>query len=511
MNGRHYLSITLLILAMMVSACSKEPETGVGLQQTAPPTATAAGTPEPGGTNPIEPKNTGGAQPIITEPVSKPLPDAGYLSTFPGILTSMSLTLEDIIKVLGNRFVLYENSVQGYDIYQFSDYNLVFEYDRINEKMSTIWLDDTPYFVYSGTIKSFDIDNDGMEEEIAAYEDEDFNGRVTVFTRNGLIKADQTTDYFGGKCELSFLTGYSAGKENLIILDMRSERDCEVFTYTNGKLISMVPPGQKDISTEAIVEIRDSTAYLSVPSEGISYECPMPEYLWNAYEADAGMLPDYTFSINAKPIIKGSSLILEIRQSLQLKLFEDPSMMADMGAYMDVAQVLYEYQYQGAGKWELLSIKGGPKYDRSNMKSGIIQADFTIGDIGLLMPVESLLENSSLDLSQYDEYDLMSGVLVKHDGMSLGITSSMVSYLSLDSSSPLETFRGLKIGDTRQQARSLYGLPDKGFYEDSVWTFYYIREENKEDSSYQVIDSFNIEFDGDSVSKIWMAMYVSVY
>jgi hypothetical protein len=186
-------------------------------------------------------------------------------------------------------------------------------------------------------------------------------------------------------------------------------------------------------------------------------------------------------------------------------------MMADMGAYMDVAQVLYEYQYHGGGKWELLSTKGGPKYDRSNMKSGIIQADFTIEDISLLMPVDKLIEKSSLDLSQYTEYDLMSGLLIKHDGLSLGIASSMVSYLSLDSSSPLETFRGLKIGDTRQQARALYGLPDKGFYEDSVWTFYYIREENKEDSSYQVIDSFNIEFDGDSVSKIWMAMYVSVY
>ena len=107
------------------------------------------------------------------------------LSAYPGVLRCMSLTLQQIFTVLGTHFELYENTAQGYDIYRFPDYGLVLEYDSISEKLSTIWVNDTPYYVYSGTIKSFDIDNDGSEEIIAAYEDANLNGRVTVFSKDG--------------------------------------------------------------------------------------------------------------------------------------------------------------------------------------------------------------------------------------------------------------------------------------------------------------------------------------
>jgi hypothetical protein len=57
MNGRRYLSITLLILAMMVSSCSKKPETGQFTTDRVTH-CNCVRNAEPGGTIPVDPNAT---------------------------------------------------------------------------------------------------------------------------------------------------------------------------------------------------------------------------------------------------------------------------------------------------------------------------------------------------------------------------------------------------------------------------------------------------------------------
>ena len=507
LTGRHLLTVLFLSLTLiMASACggnkqNKQPENN----KTGTTTVNNENTPgSSGDTNGSAPDITG-EQVIDQQEVE--LPDAAFLSTYPGVLHCMSLTLEQIFTVLGTQFELYENTAQGYDIYKFPEYGLVLEYDTISEKLSTIWVNDTPYYVYSGTIKSFDIDNDGRQEEIAAYEDSNLNGRVTVFSRNGLIIADQTTDYFGGECRMSLMVGYGPERESLIILDTNNPTECEVFSYSNGKLISMLPPAPAKASNNAVVEAGEGRVTLTLPDQGITYDCPLPEHLVKSYP-DRNTDYYYQFDRRVRPVVKDNVLYLTERDSLQIK-FHD--MEEDISTYFDVAQVVREYQYSGGGKWQHLSTKGGPKYEKNSLTSGLNANDFRIGKIKLLSPVREAAGEIGLDLEQYTDYDFLVGVLYRDGGVCVGITNEIISYISLEKDGEIETPRGLKIFHSKQQAMDLYGLPDRGYYEDSVWTYYLLRNGETEFGEYRVADTFNIEFEGDFVKKIWMSEYISVY
>ena len=510
MSGRRILAVlTLSLTVMTVSACggsSKNRQDTVQNNSPVNDTEDTQASQEPAGKNPTVSTDT---ETQVIDQVNEILPDAAFLSTYPGVFKCMSLTLEQILKVLGSNFQLFENTAQGYDVYQFPEYNLVIEYDTISEKLSSIRVNDIPYYVYSGTIKSFDIDNDGKIEEIAAYEDENLNGKVTVFGEDGLIKADQTTDYFDGKCDMSLVSGYGPDKESLIILDTRAEQDCEIFSYSNGNLISMIPPNQEDLESQAEVTSDGPSVHLSLPEKGLSYDCPIPERLIESYP-DSNTPLQYRFVMNLKPVITDNSLSLHIRHSLEIKYYED-AFEGGTETYLDVAQVINEYQYLGGGKWEFLSTKGGPKYNKENMLGGLTSNDFTVGSVKLLAPIADVASSIGLDLSKYNEDDLLSGVLYKTGSVCIGITNKAISYISLENNSDGKTLRGLKTGDSKQQALDLYGLPDKGYFEDSIWTYYFLREENMGEGGYFLADNLNIEFDGDIVSKIWMSIYIPTY
>lgn len=506
MTGRQLLTALALSLTLVVfSACGGNQQGKLPEENPGTTAVNSENVPSPsGGTNGNTIANAG--EQVINQQVVE-LPDAAFLSAYPGVLRCMSLTLEQIITVLGTHFELYENTAQGYDIYKFPEHDLVLEYDTISEKLSTIWVGNTPYYVYSGTITRFDIDNDGREEEIAAYEDANLNGRVTVFSKEGLILADQTTDYFGGRCRMHLMVGYGPEKESLIILDTNNPKECEVFSYANGKLISMLPPAPANTGEQAIVESAQDRVILKFPDQGIIYDCPLPQHLIQSYpEGSTDFL--YQFDRRIRPVIKDNVLYLSERTSLQIKFY---GMEEDFSTCIDVAQVVREYQYAGGGKWQHLSITGGPKYGKNSLAQGLHANDFRVGDVALLSPIRVVAPKIGMNLDQYSEYDLLAGILYRQGGICVGVTNELVSYISLEKDGEVETSRGLRIFHSKQQAMDLYGLPDRGYYEDSVWTYYRLRDERTADGIYRMADTFNIEFDGDSVRKIWMSEYISIY
>ena len=315
MTGRHLLAVLFISLTLiMASACggnkqNKQPENN----KTGTTAVNNEKTPEPSG-------ETYGSAPESEQVIDQQeveLPDAAFLSTYPGVLCACPSPWSNFYGS-GHPIRALENAAQGYDIYKFPEYGLVMEYDTISEKLSTIWVNDTPYYVYSGTIKSFDIDNDGRQEEIAAYEDSNLNGRVTVFSRDGLIIADQTTDYFGGECRMSLMVGYGPERESLIILDTNNPTECEVFSYSNGKLISMLPPAPAKASNNAVVEAGEGRVTLTLPDQGITYDCPLPEHLVKSYP---DLNTDYYYQFDRRsqaPSSRITSSILQSRTAFRL-------------------------------------------------------------------------------------------------------------------------------------------------------------------------------------------------
>lgn len=504
MSKKCCLLLWFIVLSIGLASCGSntvtEKDAAAGTVKVAP-----AATNAPAGTG--EGQASSSMVAINEEASSRALPADSLLSVFPGVLQCMTLPIDQILEALGNNYEHFENTAQGYDVYQFDDKKLVLEYDRMSDKLSTIWLNGVPYYVYSGTFTSSDIDGDGADEFIAAYEDDKFSGHVVVFTPDGLIKADQVTDSFPGQCTLSVLSDYGAAKESLVILDTRSEKDCEVFSYQKGKLIIMSPPIESIPGDLSNVVADQGSVRLTLEDKGMTYSCPVPEAFTMALSHDIGELPGFQFVDQIMPFITQNSLSLLVRQSLQMKIYDDSGLVEGaQGIYADIAQILHEYTYVGEGKWELVSTKGGPKYDAKNFKDAVSSADMRLGQIGLNEKASTIAE-----LPAYTENDLISGVLFKKDDICVGITDQVVSYLSLEKNSTRQTSRGLKVTDTKDQALSLYGLPDKGYYEDSIWTYYCFREQQIEETAYLLADSFNIEFEGDKVSKIWLSTYLSSY
>jgi len=447
------------------------------------------------------------ADPVSYVQDKEKLPEKDYVTSFPGIFDIMPLTLEQTLKVLGSDFRLYENKSQGYDTYVFNKYNLSIEFDKINRTASTIWLDNIPYYIYSGAYISRDLNGDGKPEKIVAYEDMNYNGQIMVVDGASGQYSKAEIEYFGGKCELGVINQ----NENLILVKTLGARQGYVFIWDNEKLISVLPDNLDSIKEELRVSVEGDKVVLVNQSKNILHFCPVPERLVNSVK---GRNSSDAVRINLKinPEAKDNSLALKVRAIVQLKLSDNYNFIdGSYGTYCDVAQVIQEFKYEGSGKWQEISVEDQPKYE------GVQDSNVTIGDLS----IDKFTLNDNTDkldppikkeLESYTSDELNAGVLIKKDGLLIGITKDRITYLSYDANSGLSTKKGISIGDSRQKVIETYGLPDGGFTEDRLWTYYIVRHEAAEDDlSSDLIDTLNLEFTGDEVSRIWMSTHVGDY
>ncbi len=511
MSGKRIAIIVLVIVSLVLAACSG---------QVAPSGTENEGSPTPTPDNQSSPVTIPSDTPASKEPIQTPgenaqktenLPDIDVLTTFPGVLESLSLTLEQLITVLGTQFELLENKAQGYDSYYFPQYNLIFDFDKISKKLSTVWLDNIPYYIFAGDYKTHDLNGDGKPEKIVTYEDQNFNGNIVVINGADSSKVSTATlDFFGDKCEIEAISNFGQNKESLIIIKTRGGIQGDILKFTDEKLSSILPKGYDSISEEALVTVEGDTALWVHEKRNILYMCTIPnrlvESLRNRPDSDK-----HRYSIRLRPMLSADSLNLEVRTGLQLKLADNYNFMDNYdGTYSDVAQVTVEYEYLGQGMWQETKTTGGPKYKNSS-ETQLLAQDLSAGGLALFDKLEIVEKALPGKLSRFTPDELASGILLEEKGLRVGITHDQITYLSLEKGSDKATFKGLKLSDTREKALSLYGMPDKGFMEDSAWTYYVIREERSENGTSFFIDTLNIEFDGDKVSRIWISAYVTAY
>ncbi len=500
MSGKRILPVALLLICFMMSACSMQ-----------------AHSPSPiGGENPASPGTSASLDPQPAQSPSgiieyvqqtEPLPDAHTMASFPGFLESLSMTLEEIVTVLGTQFELDENKAEGYDTYHFPQYQLSFSFDKISEKLSSISLEGIPYYVYSGANQLADINGDGQAEKIVAYEDQNFEGTLLVIDGATGKASTASLDYFGNYCELKILPGFGSEKENLILINTRGGKEADVFSYQNGVLTSILPQTLDTLAQESLVTIEGKTAVWVNNKANILYLCPLPDRIihsvtqWPSSEA-------YRYRVSVKPQASGDHLTLKIKTNLAVKLSDNYNFMESSdGLYCDVAQVVETYDYLGQGKWQKSATQGGSKY-QDGIQTAPVFEDLSIAGLKLYDSYETL--GSLVDISLYTPEELYAGILIQKEGLRVGISQNFISYLSLEEGAREATYKGLKLSDSRETALSLYGLPDQGFLDDEVWTYYVIDSSGMEDPTL-FFNTLNLEFDGDKVCRIWISSYVTAY
>lgn len=503
MSGKRIAVIFILMGCLVMSACSKAasslPDQTNGEPVTTPSMNSPAtlATPNDSQQGPLE----------YTQKVEN-LPDIKTLTTFPGVLESMSMTLEQIITVLGTKIDLQENKAQCYDSYYFPQYGIAYDFDKVSRKLSTIWLNQVPYYVHSGVFKTQDFNDDGNPEKIIAYEDQQYNGNLLVIDGETSAFSEVKQDFFGGKCEIEVLPKFGQNKENLILVNTHGENGGDTLSWSNGELKSILPQDYNKLSENTMVTVEGNKAVLVNEAKNILYVCPLPERV--AKNINGRMDTNiHRFRLNLQSEKSSDSIVLKARTSLQLMLFDDCNFIGSTdGIFCDVAKVTQEYQYLGQGKWQEQKVDGGPKYE--NAKDGtIVHKDLSIGGLTLYDNYKAINKLITTDLSSYTPTELSEGVILKDDGLCFGITQGQITYLSLEEKSEKSTSKGLKLLDTREKVVSLYGLPDKGFMEDSIWTYYVVSEEKSENDPPVFVNTLNIEFDNEKVCRIWISAYVT--
>ncbi len=460
----------------------------------------------------------------------KPVPpSAEALSVFPGVLRTLTMQREEIFALLGEEHETYDNVSQAYSVYSWNALNLVLEYDSLSGKLRMIRTGERTLFLDGASYREADLNRDGILEGICAYEDlrdpavsggtgADPTSRreghvVIVDEATGSSLGESITRPFDGYAGLSFLTAYGTDKECLILLDTQSDWECDVLSYANRQLVSMLPAEALHMAEQAKVMLKAGTPdriQLSVESAGLSFACAMPERLQEAL--DAGEAFKYQFVVNRKPIVTDDGLTLRLRNSLQVLLGTATDLEGNpIGRFIDIGQVTQEYRYMGRGVWKLLKTGGGPKYTEAEQGGNVTVDDLTVGPAMLFAVLYDYTDAFGLDPATYKDVDLVGGITFQsQDKLRISVINSRISNIVLEEGCTQKTVRGLSVGDTRGDALEKYGQPDAGYFEDRIWTYWFYRDLGDGGERVLSLDSFTLEFDGDKVVRIGMNAYIPI-
>ena len=530
-----------LLASLLLAGCGRAVTTAVSPESTAAPEGSVM-VPATDSATPTQPEkkeeSTASANtPIPTTVAPSPqgvqrtvvAPTRESLSAYPGILRSMTLSREDVLSLLGPEHEIFSNIPLGYTVYTWNATGIALEFDDLSGRLRLIRVADRTLFLDGADYRNEDLNRDGIAEGICAFETNppvgsepntsvvDARSRrqamVTVIDEaTGAAVAETMVSPFDGYARLSFLPAYAAAQETLVVLDTQSEWECDVLSFTGGQLVSMLPADVLQIEEQSKVSIdvtQSESVLLEVSSVGLSFQCALPDRLAEALQS--GEPFSHRFVVNRKPVITDEGLSLRIRHSLQVLLGNAETLDGLLvGRFIDVGQVSQEYRYVGSGEWKLLATGGGPKYSDPSQGANLTMDEMVAGQTYLFSSLYDIEETYGLDPAGYTDFDLIAGLHFIHKGLRIEVVNARVARMEAGAACPLETVRGLKTGDTRGTALSLLGLPDAGYFEDRMWTYWFYRGFDGPDERVLSLDRFTVEFSGDLVERIRMEGYVPI-
>lgn len=528
---RRITALLLAVFLLALPACGrgkeKDPAPEAAQAASASPSSSASEGTAVAGAVPAGTEAGAASSPAVASAVDQPAaktvpPTAEALSVFPGILRAVTLPREEVLRLLGDGVETLENVPQAITAYTWSAKDLALEYDNLTGRLNLVRTGGRTFFLDSADYRNDDIDGDGELEGLCAYES--FNAESTdplnrrqghvalIDEATGTAIAESFEQPFGGYARLSVLPGYGKAGECLVVLDTQSDWECDVLRFANGQLVSMLPKEALPIEKQATVSSPNrekGTVHLAVESAGVSFDCLLPQRLSEALAA--GQPYQWRFVVNRKPVIAEDGLTMRVRNSLQVKLGEARSLLAEpVGRFVDIGQVTQEYRYIGEGQWTLLTTAGGPKYAEPGQGASLTATDMAVGSTWLFSALYDVEETFGLKASDYTDFDLLAGIRFLSDGVRYGVVNSRIAEIELTGDCTAKTPRGLAAGDSRGEAMSLYGLPDDGYFEDRIWTYWFYREPDGTNDRILSLDRFTLEYDGDRIERIRMEGYVPI-
>lgn len=467
--------------------------------------------------------------PVQAVPITVVPPTREALSAYPGVLRAMTLTREEILSLLGSEHEAYTNKPLAYTVYTWKGTGLTLEFDDLSNRLRLIRIGERTIFLDGSDYRNADLNGDGVAEGVCSFEvfspaeaaltnttaepQMRRQGFVTVLDeQTGALVTETRVAPFGGYSRLEVLAAYGAMQETLVMLDSQSDWECDVLAFAGGQLVSMLPKDMLKLEEEARVSTdaaKPDHVFLEVGSAGLSFQCILPEKLSDALAAGQPFV--HRFMVSRKPVVTDEGLSLRVRHSLQIQLGTAASLDGQSyGRFMGVGQVTQEYRYIGNGEWKLLSTGGGPKYAESAQGSNLFMEDMAVGQTYLFSTLYDIEETYGLDPSHYTDFDLIAGLRFSHEGVWFDVVNARVARLEATADCVLETAKGLRTGDSRGTALSLLGLPDVGYFEDRLWTYWFYRGFGGPDERTLSLDRLTVRFSGDKVERIVMEGYVPI-
>jgi hypothetical protein len=326
-----------------------------------------------------------------------------------------------------------------------------------------------------------------------------------------------------------------------------------VACQSNTQEVNLTPPENKsDIAREAVnkndveMEGKNDTPIPTdtIDSENKNLENPPNQYLYADDTTDVKKLFDFLFEEDSIKIINKvdqSSTICTIPNkltkvirnnkifesiisisnlkdikdltndntaktsySIKVKLGEVEYISGDIeDRYIDIAKI-YIY-YENNNKNQIKDIEIIPKYNFSEEEH---QQEYEldeayIAEACLFDTIDGLGEEAK----KYSD-EIMCDF--EYKGMKIEIMNYRISTISVANDDVL-TPRGLKVGDSKERARELYGLPDVGYFENDTWIYLFFRDWLDDGESTILSDDyFQIIFKGNIVDEIILQGYIPI-
>ncbi|HPD00218.1 MAG TPA: hypothetical protein PLA01_02585 [Acetivibrio sp.] len=237
-----------------------------------------------------------------------------------------------------------------------------------------------------------------------------------------------------------------------------------------------------------------------------SYDCPFPRKLIKKLENSENMGKEFIKITNLYPLDDiDEQDISETVYTVGIR-FGDVEYLDDSieTKYVDVAKIKLKFERVDDNK-SVSDIEVISKYDEDIEK---YPEDYKLKETYF---EDVILFHTIYDLGEEaEEYkgEISCGFVYKD--MKVYVSNYRITQIEVNTRGH-KTPRGLEVGDSKEKAKELYGLPDIGFYEDDEWKYLFYRDWSEDDSLNVLSDDyFQIAFEDNKVKSMVLSAYIPI-
>ncbi len=390
------------------------------------------------------------------------------------LLAFDNLTKDDLIDLYGKSFYLKE----GYQTY---NNGLKFKCDsENNNEVTHISFGNVSFNPKNVRRLAGHLDSDGIIDRIAVFPMGYSVGGILIISDNPqLPKFKRITAY---NIDTKLVDVNNDGIDEIYIADQKTQ----LFGIRNGELIDLFDELAKELKGVFEYEMLENELYLaykpSMPETSKFERFTIPEKLIYKIKRDNKLIdvPVLSDALDFDVVRENDEWAVKVSFNIHLKTTEyyygplgggsDPFEMSDL--MLNIGEVILSGRYNGSD-FVVTSVDIVSRFDEGDYYSAIKHLEY--GDLGIdglfgldaqaVKAIEALNGNAE----NYSDYTLSWGSITIDD-VTLWLNEGVCNITI--ATDKYATPRGLKVGDTRETLKELYGYPDVGSIMGNNLTYY---------------------------------------